>query len=197
MFPDKGANEDDEEVKMEEIKGHPRKRGGKRNKDNVANNRIENYIFSYGSRIGTGLNSKKYFVEDTIKFLIESFDPMHGQLTLPDAYSQLVNSMPIFETNTSALSRKLVLERQDTTFGHVFMYYLRDREFDNEMHKLRQDFKEKMQNLLGILPENIIDIDCTELGDQRRHTKFSEETRQGLRKFVDRIYTDRKHGLAK
>lgn len=73
-----------------------------------------------------------------------------------------------------------MLERTDTLFGHVFMYYLCDREFDEQMRDVRKSFKDKMKNLLGILPENIIDIDCTEFGDLRRKPKFSLETRHSL-----------------
>ena len=93
--------------------------------------------------------TKSSFIPDLISFLTGNFDPVSGCILLPECFTKTVTDA-FFENSTGALSRKLVIERQDTVYSQCIIFYVRDREFDAQMKKVRSTFTAELKRILNI-----------------------------------------------
>ena len=102
---------------------------------------------------------------------------MTGCILLPDGFTKTVTDA-FFENLTGALSRKLVIERQDTVYSQCIIFYVKEREFDGRMREVRKEFASELRKMLNMpfSDDNFVEVDSLEFGDLRRRPKFSDET---------------------
>lgn len=102
---------------------------------------------------------------------------MTGCILLPDCFTKTVTDA-FFENLTGALSRKLVIERQDTVYSQCIIFYVKEREFDGQMIEVRREFASELRKMLNMpfRDDNFVEVDSLEFGDLRRRPKFSDET---------------------
>jgi hypothetical protein len=122
--------------------------------DVIAEDKIQNFIFTFGCKPGAGVLANTSFAKDTIALLMKNFNIITGEVVLPDIFSSIVSSDAIFEISSSSLSRKLALERKDDLCGFRFFFYIKDTTLDNNKNvpgiaKIRKEF-EKLAELLEI-----------------------------------------------
>lgn len=110
--------------------------------ETVIEDTVQNFIFTYGCPPGSGVLANTTFAKDTINLLLKNFDITTGEVPLPEIFSSIVSQDAIFETASSSLSRKLVIERKDNIFGQTFFFYIRDMTYDKnlEYQGVRNEF---------------------------------------------------------
>jgi hypothetical protein len=138
---------------------------------------IGNYIFSFGCQPSAGVGATSKYIKDLLDLFTTNFDAVNASILFPDIFAKVLSSDATFETVSSNLSRKLLLNNRARRVGAVRMIYAIDKD-DNSREKTRQKTIDFFKTSLGFKDSDILFINRSEFEKREGiwRTNFSEET---------------------